>query len=260
MGIADRDYNKNNFKLKFNESKGEIELDNKVDSKTSLNRKSDTHNIGLHKNIDDGIKQYNEASRTRRKIRATEDILKPHKKFSFLPWITALVVILVIANIISKSSADNTNTNSSTAPVATSNTPTPIKVNIRIPLTSILSTFYDSSSANCPLTLIANDKNYYIKLIDTMRGDKTVAKFFIRAKEELTLKIPAGNYKIKYGSGGEWYGEKELFGINSQYGESEVLSFSFDGYSFLGHTISFYDTVAGNLKKSNVTRNYVAQD
>lgn len=255
MGIIDRDYSKqNNFKLKFNESKGEIELDDTVNFKNSQ-----THNNPL--NIKDEIKQFNEIAKTKRKIKAIEKSFKPQKKFSFLPWIMAIVVILIIANIINKSNTLNNKTNSFssvTSDLTTSNRP--IKQNLEMPSTAMLLISYSSSSANCPLRLIANDKNYYIKLSDTMRGDKTVAKFFLKAKEELTLKVPVGSYKIKYGSGNEQYGEKELFGRNSQYGESEILNFSFDGYSFQGHTISFYNTVAGNLKTNNVSRDYVAKD
>ncbi|MCK9373427.1 MAG: hypothetical protein M0P91_09525 [Sulfuricurvum sp.] len=93
-----------------------------------------------------------------------------------------------------------------------------------------------------------------------MRGDKTIAKFFIRAGEELSAKVPPGEYKIKFGSGDEWYGEEELFGALSQYGESENLSFTDSGYSSLGHTVSFYKRADGNLHTNDIGRDSVVEN
>lgn len=283
MGIYDRDHRQNDpwkkneskkFKLKFNEAKGEMELDDSVsystnkdyDKYTSANKKRDIYDSDIRrKKIETNAREYNEAARTRRKIIEVENSLKKKKSsFSFVPWIMAIIAILIVSKIINNPySADNIS--SGTLPATANITPQsalPIAIDGRLqtPLTSTLSASYDSASATCPLTLIANNKNYYVKLCDTMRGDKTVAKFFIRAKDELTVKIPAGSYKIKFGSGDEWYGEQELFGKYSQYGEFRELNFSFDGYSSQGHTISFYKTVAGNLKTNITTRNYIVKD
>lgn len=281
MGIYDRDHRQNDpwkknepseLKLKFNEAKGEVELDNDTNASTTVskNKKHGIYDSSIHrKKTETNVREYNETARTRRKIMDAENLLKKKKfSFSFAPWIIAIVAILIVSKIINKPySADNVS--NSALSTATSITPQiqpvstlPIATSGRLqtPLTSTLSASYDSASATCPLTLIANNKNYYVKLCDTMRGDKTVAKFFIRAKDELIVKIPAGSYKIKFGSGDEWYGEQELFGQYSQYGEFRKLNFSFDGYSSQGHTISFYKTVVGNLKTNITTRNYIAKD
>jgi hypothetical protein len=41
----------------------------------------------------------------------------------------------------------------------------------------------------------------------------------------------------KYGGGGDWYGENELFGAFNEYKQSGSLDFTFDGITSSGHTI-----------------------
>lgn len=276
MGIYDRDHRQNDpwkkneskkFKLKFNEAKGEMELDDSVsystnknyDKYASANKKQDIYDSGIRRktvenDMKNDIKKYNEAARAKRKIKPEKS--QSPSSFSFIPWIITLVIIVFVAKIINKpySSSDTSSVTKQTKSA------TPTIITPVTPPTSTLFTSYNNASATCPLTLIVNNRNYYVKLCDTMRGDKTVAKFFIRAKDELTVKVPAGNYKIKFGSGNEWHGEQELFGLYGEYGELKELNFNFDGYSSHGHTISFYKTVTGNLRTDGVTRNYIAKD
>lgn len=209
--------NNSDLKFKFNESKGEVELDNNATLKT-YSRKYNTHSNSIQKN---------------------------KKSFSFLPWIIAIVIIIVVFDKI-----ENSNLNSTAQTV--------LNTEMHLPLTSIMSITFDNLNANCPLTLTANDKNYYIKLCDTKRENKTIAKFFIRAKEELTIKIPEGSYKIKYASGDKWYGEQKLFNNDGAYGESNVLNFHSDRYASNGHKISFYNTI--NSKTNDITLSYILRD
>lgn len=210
------------------------------------------------------VHNFNQSADARRKLqefKQTWKLDKPKEKgfISFLPWFLALLIILAVSKEVNKHISTNTTTDATSS----QNVEQPIFQDskaLAIPLTSILSTTYDQEFATCPFTLIADNKNYYVKVCDTMRGNKTIAKFFIRAGEELTTKVPAGNYKIKYGSGEEWYGEEELFGQFSQYGESENLDFSFDGYSSQGNTISFYPRVNGNFHTNNIGRDAVLKN
>jgi hypothetical protein len=123
-----------------------------------------------------------------------------------------------------------------------------------------LSTEFSSELATCPLTLIADNKNYYVKLCDTLNANRTVAKFFVNAGDTLKTKIPAGRYMIKFGGGNDWYGEEELFGAFSQYGQSETLDFTFDGMTSTGHTIVFQKMVNGNFHTDDVGRDTILQD
>lgn len=128
------------------------------------------------------------------------------------------------------------------------------------PETSILAIGYDSDSATCPLTFIADNKNYYVKLCDARNDNKTVAKFFVNAGDTLKTKIPAGRYMIKFGGGNEWYGEEELFGAFNEYGQSKVLNFIFYGITSTGHTIFFQKMVDGNFKTDDVSRDTIRKD
>lgn len=286
MGIYDRDHRQNdpwkknaaNNQFTFNESKGDIEIDQNTQEKP-LNKAKIISNRTYYKNsngdeISEEVRAFNESSKHRRKETAFDKqqkikleefkriwkLEKPKSKSLvwFIPWVVGLLIILAIAKEFHKHNRINPIT-----PVSAQNIEQPIftpSKALSIPPTSILSTSYDQASATCPFTLIADNKNYYIKVCDTMRGNKTIAKFFIRAGEELTTKVPAGNYKIKFGSGDEWYGEEELFGQFSQYGESESLNFSYDGYASQGHTISFYQQANGNFHTNDIGRDTVTQD
>lgn len=241
MSLWDRDYIRDKGKssqFKFSESKGEIELD------------------GDKKNI-------NQSSSIRKKVRDTQNVLKARKTqnqntFSFMPWILVIIIILVISKVIYKHSS-----NEQTSPIEQSLDiikPIVPSETLLIPPTSVLSTAYDTTTATCPFTMIADNSNYYVKLCDATNENKVIAKFFIRSRETLSTKIPAGQYRVKYGSGDTWKGEKELFGPYSQYGKSETLAFYYDGFSSQGHTISFNKSADGNFKTNNVGRDYILQD
>lgn len=248
MGIYDRDHRQNdpwkknqqhNESYKYNESKGEMEIDN--------------------------AREFNQSASARRKLKKfkrtwkLEEEKKPKNFLALFFWGFGLLSILVISKEVQKHHSSTAL--SSTVPTAISSSSSFDSIQeLAPPPTSVLSTAYIPESANCPFTLIADNKNYYIKLCDMLRGGKTVAKFFVRAGEELKTTIPTGNYKIKFGSGDEWYGEEELFGEYSQYGESENLNFSYDGYASQGHTISFYQQVNGNLHTSDIGRDAVLQN
>lgn len=225
----------------------------------------------MQKKIDnDEIQAFHEASKFRRKYKEFDEQqkikLKEFKQiwqmgekikpkspsYAIFPWLIALILILFIPNVYNKIQPAQ-NVPESIFPIVTHNI-------LPIPPTSVLSTFYNADSATCPFSITADQKNYYIKLCDTKKNAQTVAIFFIRAGETLKTTVPSGNYKIKYGSGGDWYGEKELFGEFSQYGESEILNFFSDGYSSQGNTVSLYQRVDGNLHTNRIGRDAVLRN
>lgn len=276
MGIYDRDHRQNdpwkkkNDSLKFNESKGEVEIDQNSQEKNLDKTKRVSSTSSKINEINEDVKAFHSANKHRRiqkqfddqqkiKLREFKQIWKLEKPKSkslvwFIPWVVALLIIIAIAKEFYKHNSVNP-----IRPVSAQNIEQPSKALPILP-TSSLSTGYDQAAATCPLSIIADNKNYYIKLCAMLRGGKTVAKFFVRAGEELKTTIPAGNYKIKFGSGDEWYGEEELFGEFSKYGESESLNFSYDGYTSQGHTISFYQEVNGNFHTNDIGRDAVLQN
>lgn len=233
MSIWDRDYVKErekNNQFKFSKSKKDYEFDKK--QKIKLQEFKQTWNLKEKSTI---------------------------KPFSFIFWIVAIIIILAISKEIHKHSI-----NDKASPISeqSSNIIKPAIASeiLPIPSTSVLSTGYNLDSAICPLTFIADNQNYYVKLCDSHSNGATVAKFFIRAGETLKTKVPSGQYTIKYGGGGDWYGENELFGAFNEYKQSEILDFTFDGITSSGHTIFFQKAVDGNFHADDVGRDTIRQN
>ncbi|MGD9715993.1 MAG: hypothetical protein AB7U26_02825 [Sulfuricurvum sp.] len=281
MGIYDRDHRQNdpwkknqqsNNTYKFNESKGEMEVDNLGSSKKmssdeikqyyeNISNISEKHS---KRNLQDDIRDFNQSASARRKLKEFKQTWKiqekSQKRFSFFPWILVILVILIISKAIRNN--HTVEANDAIAPVANgviekSDAASKSVPTVPMPLTSVLSKTYNDEMARCPLKIIANNENYYIKICDALREDKTVAILFVRAGEELNTKIPSGSFKLKFGAGNEWLGEQELFGAFSRYDETEILNFSDYGYESNGHTISFYNSVNGNFHTNNIGRDAV---
>lgn len=241
----------------------------------------------------DEIQAFKEASKFRRKYKDFDNQQKiklqefkqiwklngsgESKLPSILLWVLGVLIIIVIFQYVQKSNKNDVALNpiqtveKSTEEIEPINTVEPIKEfepikaieplkPMQLPMTSILATSYDTELATCPFTIIADNKNYYVKLCNVENNDQTVAIFFIRAREKLKTKVPAGYYKLKYGAGSDWYGEKELFGALSQYGESDSLLFEESGYLSQGHTVSFFKSALGNFHTDRIGRDAVLQN
>jgi len=80
---------------------------------------------------------------------------------------------------------------------------------------------------HCPANALQkkNDLNYFLKVVD-FESKKTITTAFIRAGETITLDLPSGNYKLRYAAGVQWYGEQNLFGTRTRYGEVVDLTTS----------------------------------
>ena len=72
--------------------------------------------------------------------------------------------------------------------------------------------------------------------------------------EHFTVKVPLGQFTIKYASGDTWYGYNYFFGPETVYNKANS-SFTFaresDGYS--GYTITLYKVRNGNLKTQAIS-------
>lgn len=94
--------------------------------------------------------------------------LKEEQKSSVFPWILGFIVVIVILKVFLKSGNDK-------AIIANGEIVNPISkiepIQLIKPLTNVLSTEFPSESATCPLTLIADNKNYYVKLCDTLNTE-----------------------------------------------------------------------------------------
>ena len=80
----------------------------------------------------------------------------------------------------------------------------------------------DAKNKNMTLAFNVNqssDTAYFVRLY--LNG-KPVSYLFIGGKAKVTVKLPAGKYMIKDGTGKQWFGVKEAFG---RYGSYETMSF-----------------------------------
>lgn len=115
--------------------------------------------------------------------------------------------------------------------------------------------FSKAINGEAPLKIkTAYRSNYFLKIVDANHG-KEVSSYFIRGGDTLDVDVPLGSYKIKYASGSIWYGKKYLFGEETQYTQVDgVLDFSFDGESYLGHSIELIQQINGNLKTTDIDK------
>ncbi len=100
-----------------------------------------------------------------------------------------------------------------------------------------------------PLSIATRgNSNYYIKLVDSVAGT-TAGTFFIRSGDSLEVEVPLGTFEIRYAAGTTWYGENQLFGLETVYSRADE-NFSFrrtpDGYS--GYTIELFLQPNGNMR------------
>lgn len=89
--------------------------------------------------------------------------------------------------------------------------------------------------------------NYLVKLEDAYSGID-VMDIFVRGGDTVDVKVPLGNYVVKYASGLTWYGYDYLFGPDTGYSKAEsTFNFTRDAYGVSGFTITLYQVTNGNL-------------
>ena len=124
---------------------------------------------------------------------------------------------------------------------------------------------HTSDGAYAPLSVETPDdgKYYYIKLQqlpgcntltqsiapDFVVPDCDVMDVFVHGGETVKLRVPPGEYVVKYSSGKVWYGYQYLFGPNGSYNAAEDnLEFKIEDGKVKGFIIKLYEVADGNLK------------
>ena len=75
--------------------------------------------------------------------------------------------------------------------------------------------------------------------------------------DTLKTKVPLGTHELRYASGGNWYGpdSSELFGPMTVFSKGKnLLSFSFDGETYVGHKVELILQAGGNFPTSSISR------
>lgn len=105
-----------------------------------------------------------------------------------------------------------------------------------------------------PLGIIASsDKNCFFKFYDTK--ENLVFTLFVRKNSSINLKVPLGEYVVKYAIGDEWYGVETLFGLSTNvYEFNKRLLFYREGTTVNGHTLTLNEVLNGNLPKKIISK------
>ena len=122
------------------------------------------------------------------------------------------------------------------------------------PLTSVLSRS-DEGSGVAPLTIStrSNDIDYFVKLVEPGNFLPEIS-LYIRGGEKIEIKVPLGDYEIKYAVGKNWYGENYLFGGTTQVSKTDkIFNFKTEGNQVVGYTVELFLQTHGNLKTTNIS-------
>ena len=82
------------------------------------------------------------------------------------------------------------------------------------------------------------DHPYYYVVLSDSKTSKTVMSFIIKGNRTTRIKVPVGKYKISYAVGDAWYGQKLMFGYETQFFKlNSTYSFKKKGSSYSSYKI-----------------------
>ncbi len=123
----------------------------------------------------------------------------------------------------------------------------------QMPPTSGTTYRYTQAAGVAPLEIRTNaGSNYFVKLENIATGQK-ILDVFIRGGSTANIKVPLGQYRLKYATGTTWYGYEHYFGPSTIYSRANtILHFYRDGYRVSGYTVTLYHVAGGNLSTSRI--------
>ena len=94
--------------------------------------------------------------------------------------------------------------------------------------------------------------HYWVKLVDASTSAPAIT-MFVRGGTTAEVKVPLGNYVVKYASGKTWYGTTYLFGPDTAYGKADqTMRFWVEGNIVHGHSMTLYKVRNGNLRTESI--------
>ena len=98
---------------------------------------------------------------------------------------------------------------------------------------------------DAPLTVNTDGSaSFLIRFFDINR-QQVAMDYFIPVGQTAHLKVPIGDYEVRYVSGDTWYGDEFLFGPGSSYSKADrILTFEYNH----SYTLTLYRVRDGNLK------------
>lgn len=89
---------------------------------------------------------------------------------------------------------------------------------------------------------------HVIKVYDEL-SNQVIIEFFVRPGATHEVRLPIGNFRIKYASGTKWFGHSNLFGSKTQAAITDkTFSFTENG----GYTIELFKQSNGNLGETSI--------
>jgi len=166
------------------------------------------------------------------------------------------VVALMAYSFVKTKPSNEEYTNSSHSPIESS-----VETNVSkfdepqqpIPNSGVIASDYSDGVAPFTIRTRNDGAHFYIKIVE-ISSSRVIGAYFVRAGESIELQVPIGNYKLKYASGQNWYGESFLFGPDTSYSKADA-SFNFydDGSQVIGYAIELFQQDDGNLLTSGIS-------
>lgn len=110
---------------------------------------------------------------------------------------------------------------------------------------------YDQSQEVAPLKLKTQyGSDYFIKVVEAATG-RPVRSFYVRGGSILNVRVPVGSFELKYATGNNWCGERDLFGSGTRTLKADQ-TFQFTENE--GYTVELIARHGGNLRTEEISR------
>jgi len=114
--------------------------------------------------------------------------------------------------------------------------------------------FRGDDSCVAPFQIKAAYGSHYLLKLVRIDTDEDVLDVFVRGGTTVEIKVPMGEYEVRWASGETWYGYDRLFGPETSYSKADTtFSFQFNGDQISGYTITLYKVANGNLRTSEIS-------
>ncbi len=116
--------------------------------------------------------------------------------------------------------------------------------------------FKQSKNPVAPLEIVTKNQNYhyYVKISEA-DTNITEQAFFLRSGGTVKTMLPLGTYLVKYATGQNWQGEKELFGEDTLYNKADrTFTFTQNKKQASGFRIELILQTDGNLRTRKIKK------
>lgn len=117
---------------------------------------------------------------------------------------------------------------------------------------------YTNLERIAPFKVNVEPGNHFFVKLERASDSRPIIEAFVRAGESFEMDVPTGTFRLKYGSGSEWYGFGKCFGdasVGASYETSDqLLVFEIVGNRVSGHEVTLYEVYDGNFDTHEIPR------